>query len=108
MKTFIRAFFYKNGEFSKTAVFLTAATFILLALWPFQALFAGTELLGWWTVPEFNATAAMTVLFGLGSLYAVNHGWVNKDKGASTEQVQQIQSQLEGILNRFSGKEESE
>lgn len=69
---FKRAFFYRNGQFSKTAVFLSVAVTLTLLMWPFQSLFVGTTF-WYWTVPPFNSEAALAVIGVISSLYVANH-----------------------------------
>ncbi len=101
--TFSKIFFYKNGEISKTAIFLSIATFITLLLWPFQALFAGTVFFSWWTVPAFSASAAVSVLGSLGALYAVNHGWVNREGGITPADIAEVRASLDSVTNSIRG-----
>ena len=103
-KRFIDVFIKKNGEVSKTAIFLSIATILLLILWPFQSLFAGTEF-GWWTIPDFNAAAAATVLGSLAALYTVNHGWVNKPGGPSAEDFAEIREQIDSVARSVKGND---
>lgn len=75
MSWILNVFGKKDGKISKTAIFLSLATFLLLLIWPFQALFAGVTLFGFWIVPEFSAGAATAVMGILSSLYVLNHKW---------------------------------
>ena len=102
--SFKTTFFFKEGKISKTAIFLSLATFIILFLWLFQSLFAGTEFFGWWTIPEFSSSAGVSVLGSLAALYAVNHGWVNKDQGMNPETLRGIREQIDAISEVVSGK----
>jgi CHASE2 domain-containing sensor protein len=64
-------FFKKNGQYSKTAIFLSLATIILLILWPIQSLCVGLVIYGW-TIPAFNSGSAGAVMTILSTLYVVN------------------------------------
>jgi hypothetical protein len=85
LKKIIESLFYKDGQFSKTALFLSLATIILLLMWPFQCLFVGVTLFGWWTIPPFSTEAAASVITILSGLYLVNHGWANKSKDKNSD-----------------------
>ena len=104
LKKICRTFFYKNDSLSKTAIFLSCATAIVLLLYFFQSLFAGTEF-GWWTVPEFNAAAAATVLGSLAALYTVNHGWVNRAGAPSAQDFAEIREQIDSVVQSVRGEE---
>ena len=105
MKRLSQIFFTKRGEISKTAIFLSLATFILLFLWPFQSLFAGMTFFGWFIVPEFSAGAATAVMGSLAALYAVNHGWVNKQPGEelSPDDMVDLREKLDSFAQTISG-----
>lgn len=72
---------YKDGQFSKTALWLSLGVSIGIFLWLTQSLFAGLIIHGH-TIPEFsimNASGILTLLIGL---YLGNHkikGTVTKD-----------------------------
>lgn len=70
---FLEIFFKKDGQWSKTAIILSVATFIVLFLYTFQSLLEGTKLFDSWVVPEFSPDAAFTILVTLASLYVANH-----------------------------------
>ncbi len=94
MKKLVRTFFYKDGKISKTSIFLTIATFLTLLLWPFQALFVGAEFGGWWTVPAFDATSAVTILFTLSTLYVANHKLTGQREEVSPQQMETLRTQV--------------
>jgi hypothetical protein len=73
VNSFVRAFFFKNNSLSKTAVFLTIATAIILGLYTFTGLFAGATLLGWWVVPAFDSGAACALLTVLSGVYVASN-----------------------------------
>ena len=104
----IKAFFYKDGEFSKTASFLTLATFILLGLWVFQSLFAGNEFGGWWTLPEFNVSAGVTILFTLSALYVANHKLPGQQEKITPEQFGELRNQVGDLINAVSGRDKDD
>jgi len=108
MKSLIKTFFYKNNSISKTAIFLSLATFILLILWPFQALFVGVNFFGWWVIPEFSASAATSVLGTLAALYAVNHGWTNREGGITTEELAEMRTKMEETMNIVKGRTDND
>jgi hypothetical protein len=70
-----KAFFYKNGSFSKTATFATVAN--LLVLFSFVlGFFAGMDIEIMdhvWTVPEFNDKAAWSILAIVNGTYIGNN-----------------------------------
>lgn len=78
----VRVFATKDGEYSKTAVFLSLGLFLLLVMWAFQSLFAGVVFLGWWTVPEFSVGTATSVVATLYTGYLINHKVAKRPKGA--------------------------
>jgi hypothetical protein len=100
----IKFFFYKNGEPSKTAFFLSLATIIVLFLYLFQSLFAGTELAAGWTIPSFSPVAAATVLTTLSGLYTINHGLVNRTGSKLHEQVNAVAEQISTLKESMEGK----
>ena len=78
---------YKDGQFSKTAMFLSFGILIALILWPFQSIFAGSIVYGY-TISEFSIANATGILTILSALYLGNHkikGNITKD-GVSFEQ----------------------
>lgn len=68
----VKAFFFKNGEFSKTATILVVAWAIGLAMWVVQGLAAGSNLLGW-TIPAFNSSDFLAVVGAASTLYFGAH-----------------------------------
>lgn len=72
---------YKDGQFSKTAMWLSFGVSIAIFLWLTQSILAGLVIYGH-TIPEFsimNASGILTLLIGL---YLGNHkikGTVSKD-----------------------------
>jgi len=103
---FSEIFFYKDGKVSKTAIFLSLGTFLLLLLWPFQALFAGTEFFDWWTIPEFNVTAGITVLFTLSALYVANHKIPGNQETITPEQFGELREQVGELVSSVSGRDD--
>lgn len=101
----IKALFFKNGKWSKSALFLSSATILVLLLYGFQSLFCGVEFFGWWEIPEFNSQAAGTVLGALAALYVVNHGWVNKDKGPTVEDLTSLREEMNSVVDAVKGRE---
>jgi len=95
----VKTFFYKDNKLSKTAIFLTFATLILLLLWPFQALFVGVEFFGWWTIPAFSAGAATSVMGILSTLYVVNHNWRSEQSAPTKEDFDKIRQDFDGVVN---------
>lgn len=73
LKTIWEHFTFKNGQRSKTALWLSLYLFIGLFLWLFLSLFAGNILLGWWTVPEFDYMAFAAIASIVSGLYFANH-----------------------------------
>ncbi len=105
LKKIIRPFFYKNGVFSKTAFFLTIATVIVLCLYPFQTLFVGTVFAGWWTVPAFNVSAGVTILFTLATLYVTNHNrrLNGKPEVVTPEELADLKVKVEAMVKSMTG-----
>lgn len=71
-----KQFFYKNGEFSKTATFHTVSWAMVLGLYFVQELFKGAivSIGGWqWTVGAFDATAAAAILAIASGTYLGNN-----------------------------------
>ena len=68
LRSIYEAFCYKHGQLSKTAIFLSLATLLLLGMWGFQSLFVGVVFFGWWTVPAFSPGAATSVMATLSAL----------------------------------------
>lgn len=101
---FVEIFFYKDGKISKTSIFLSFATFILLLLWPFQCLFVGTTFFNeWWTVPEFNVSAGVTVLFTLSALYVANHKLRGQQEHITPEQLGELRQQVGDLVQSVKG-----
>ena len=104
--SFKEIFFYKNGQISKTAIFLSIATFILLALWLFQSLFAGVEFGGWWTVPRFDPSAGVTILFTLSALYVANHKLPGNQEIVTPEQLAELRQQVATLVDSVSNDDD--
>lgn len=66
-----KAPFFRNGQFSKTAMFVTIANVLVLAAYVLS-LFKGTQL-GGWTVPEFDVPASAALLAIVNGTYVLNH-----------------------------------
>jgi len=103
LKTFIEAFCYKKGQFSRTALSLSIGVCITLFLFLFLGLFTGATFFGWWLVPEFNATAAATVLFTLSSLYVANHNFGNQ--GLNPDEIKTLRSKVDSMVDSVKGEE---
>jgi len=101
------AFCYKHGQLSKTAIFLSLATLILLFLWVFQSLFAGVTFLGWWIVPAFSSGAAASVMGVLASLYLVNHSKLVRGE-PTVETLEEIRNSMDRIVAAVKGEDEEE
>ncbi len=70
-----KAFFYKNGSFSKTATFATVANILVLGSFVL-GFFAGMEVNFFdleWIVPEFNDKAAWSILAITNGTYIGNN-----------------------------------
>jgi len=63
--------FFKDGEFSKTAMFATIANFLVLFSFVL-GWFQGTEL-GPWTVPAFDTSAAVALMAIANGTYVANN-----------------------------------
>lgn len=78
--TGLKRFFYKDGEFSKTAVFATIANLLVCFAYA-VSIFAGTSFvlgpLGTLVLPAFDPTAAMAVLGIINGSYLANNGLKN-------------------------------
>lgn len=70
VKTGWKAFFAKNGKFSKTATFATIANVMVLGAYALS-LVRGAEVFGW-TIPEFDAVAAAAILAIVNGTYVGN------------------------------------
>lgn len=103
----IRALFYKNGEVSKTAILLTLGSFALMGLWIFQSLFAGAEFGGWWTVPEFNATAGVTILFTFSALYVTNHKIRGSQETITPAEITELCQQVGDLVQSVKGSDQN-
>jgi len=98
IRSVFEAFCYKRGQLSKTAIFLSLATLILLALWTFQSLFAGVVFFTWWTVPEFSAGAATSVMATLSALYLVNHSKLVRSDPDSPEAFEEAREAVDKVV----------
>ena len=79
-------FWYKNGQFSKTATFASLCNIIVLATYVVQSWFVGAEVdlhLFKFTVPAFNIEDAAAILAILNGTYLGNN--VIKSKAGSTD-----------------------
>jgi hypothetical protein len=86
IKSLIRTFFYRDNVLSKTAIFLTWATVLVLILWPFQELFQGHSIYGW-VIPPFNPASAASVTSILSFLYLLNHSAMIRGRPGTPEAV---------------------
>lgn len=100
-----RAFFFKNGKLSKTAIILSVATFIVLGLYIFQSLFGGVTLLGWWLVPEFSPGAATSIMGVLATLYVANHSRFVTGEDGSAERLANAREEVNKALEAVKGDE---
>lgn len=101
MNWFVKTFATKNGEISKTAIFLTVITICLIGLWVFQSLFAGVSI-GWWLVPEFNSMAAGTVASIFSILYVASNR-LNPNSGISSTDLIDMKKEVEDGINKLRG-----
>ena len=72
----MKALFFKNGKFSKTATFAVLANIIVLVNYFFMSWLAGSEIpLPWFVlkVPVFDAADAAAILAILNGTYLANH-----------------------------------
>ena len=70
----MKALFMKDGSFSKTSAILVMAWLCGLAMWFVQGIFHGMVVPGiGLTIPQFDSTAALTMLGAASSLYFANH-----------------------------------
>jgi hypothetical protein len=106
LKRVFQGLFYKNGQFSKTAFFLSLATVILLFLWPFQSLFAGTTLLGWWVIPEFSSSAATAVIGCLATLYLFNHSKLVSSQ--TPEGLAELREKIDIVVDSFDRRDDGD
>jgi hypothetical protein len=74
-----KALVFKNGKFSKTAMFATIANFLVLGAYVLS-FFQGT-VLGRWTVPAFDAEAAGMLLVIVNGTYVANRLASNRENG---------------------------
>jgi hypothetical protein len=79
-----KAPFFKNGEFSKTALFATLANMLVLIAYVLSW-FAGAQLtigsLGTWTIPPFDTGAAAAILAIVNGTYIGNRLAAGKENG---------------------------
>jgi hypothetical protein len=68
----LKAFFYKKGQFSKTAFFLSMTWLLAVLLWVGQSLFIGSVFFGW-TVPAFSVESALAMVGMSSGLYFGTH-----------------------------------
>jgi len=74
-----KALVYKNGEFSKTALFATLANVLVLIAYVLSW-FQGTEV-GTWTLPAFDTGAAAAILAIVNGTYIGNRLASAKENG---------------------------
>lgn len=79
-----KALVYKNGEFSKTALFATLANVLVLIAYVLSW-FAGAQFtigsLGTWTIPPFDTGAAAAILAIVNGTYIGNRLASTKEQG---------------------------
>lgn len=68
----LRAFFYKNGMFSKTSFFLSMTWLLAVLLWVGQSLFVGAVVFGW-VIPAFSVESALAMVGMSSGLYFGTH-----------------------------------
>lgn len=74
--TGIKAWFFKDGKFSKTAAFATIGNFAVLFTWFFQVWFGGVTIDTnhiHYTIPNFNDESAMIIMGFLNGAYLGNN-----------------------------------
>lgn len=77
----IKAFFFKDGHFSKTATFAVLGNVLVLGNYALLSWFAGAAVdLSWikFTVPAFDVGAAAAILGLLNGTYLTNNALKNK------------------------------
>jgi hypothetical protein len=77
----VKAFFYKDGHFSKTATFAVLGDVLVLTNYALLSWFAGTVVdLSWikLTIPAFDVGAAAAILGLLNGAYLTNNALKNK------------------------------
>lgn len=82
----LKAFFYKDGHFSKTATFAVLANVLVLVNYALMSWFAGAQVTTSWlsfTVPTFQAADAAAILAILNGTYLGNN--MLKRQNQSTE-----------------------
>lgn len=89
----VKKFSYKDGEWSKTAFWLSVATAVGIFLWLFQSLFVGLVIYGW-TVPAFEWQATIAMMTVISTLYVTNHKIKAKVSNGSVE-LEQVNNQNE-------------
>lgn len=99
----IETFFHKENKLSKTAIILSVTTFIVLGLYLFQSLFSGSEFFGWWTVPGFDPSAGVTILFAVSTLYVANHKLRSSAEVITPEQVAELRDKVDVLVDSVSG-----
>ncbi len=81
----IKAFFFKDGHFSKTATFAVLGNVLVLGNYALLSWFAGAAVdLSWvkFTVPAFDVGAAAAILGLLNGTYLTNNALKNKASAA--------------------------
>jgi len=70
----VKALFMKDGSFSKTSAILVLSWLCGLAMWFIQGIFHGMVVPGiGLTIPQFDSTAALSMLGAASSLYMATH-----------------------------------
>jgi len=105
LKRLLSVFVTKDGQVSKTAIFLSLATFLMLFLWGFQSLFEGVELVDGWTVPAFSPGSATSVMGTLAALYLVNHSPLVRGKGVSAEDIEEMRQKVDRVVEAIERKD---
>jgi len=101
----IKAFIFKDGEVSKTAILLSIAGLVLVTLWPFQSLFAGVCFFGWWTIPVFDPGAAASVITTLSGLYLLNHSKFMRGSIEEAKDLVETKEKLDLVVDKLLRKD---
>lgn len=83
----LKALFYKNGHFSKTATFAVIANVLVLVNYALLTWLAGAEITTSWlslTIPSFDAADAAAILAILNGAY-VGNNMLKKQEAAAAE-----------------------
>jgi hypothetical protein len=103
MNKIIEVFIKKDKEISKTSIFLSIATLILLILWPLQSLLVGSTF-GWWVVPAFDVKTGVTVLFTLSALYVANHKIPSRNILVSPKDFKALRRDVDNLIKSTCGE----